>query len=120
MMTRKTKSWVSLGEIEMTQLTPSPAIRLECRACMGMTKVVCDNKTCKLNDKSLTPLRRIKLHCLDCVGTKKGVKECTGKLLSDSRLCYLYPYRIGHNPKQTGIGNPRFTKNPKEMCVCVI
>lgn len=95
-------------------MTPTKAIRLECKWCMGMAKAAkCESEVCKLKDKSLSSLKRIKLHCLDCVGTKKEVKECTGKLLSEDRLCYLHPYRFGHNPRQKGIGNPRFTKKPQ-------
>lgn len=95
-------------------MTPTKALRLECKWCMGMAKAAkCESEVCKLKDKSLSSLKCIKLHCLDCVVTKKEVKECTGKLLSEDRLCYLHPYRFGHNPRQKGIGNPRFTKKPQ-------
>lgn len=81
-------------------MTPAIAIRLECKWCMGSVKsFTCDSEFCKLNNKSLTPLRRIKAHCLDCVETRQEVKECTGKLLFEDRLCYLHPYRLGRNPK---------------------
>ncbi|GAN34908.1 pseudouridylate synthases 23S rRNA-specific [Candidatus Brocadia sinica JPN1] len=81
---------------------------------MGMAKgAKCESEICKLKDKSLSFLKRIKAHCLDCVGTRQEVKSCTGKLLFEDRLCYLHPYRFGHNPRQRGIGNPRFAKKPQ-------
>lgn len=91
-----------------TYLTPARAIKLECKWCSGLAgvrkAVICDSDICKLNNKSLSPLKRIKAHCLDCGGSRQGVKSCTGKLLSEDRLCYLHPYRFGHNPKRKGIG----------------
>ncbi|MCK6468633.1 MAG: hypothetical protein L6Q53_10610 [Candidatus Brocadia sinica] len=96
--------------------TPAQAVRLECKWCIGMVKgAKCESEICKLKDKSLSFLKRIKAHCLDCMETKQEVKNCTGKLLSEDRLCYLHPYRFGRNPRQKGIGNPRFAKNLKEM-----
>ena len=102
------------------EMTPSKAIRLECKWCTGSIRgISCYSKICKLNNKSsvqgiqgqaLSPLRRIKLHCMDCVETRQEVRDCTGKLLSEDRLCNLHQYRFGHNPKQKGIGNPRFAK----------
>ena len=99
-------------------LTPVKAIRSECRWCMGNAKSVsCGSDICKLNNKSLSPLKRIKAHCLDCVETRQEVKNCTGKLLSENRLCYLHPYRFGHNPKRKGIGNrlgnPKFLQKTR-------
>jgi hypothetical protein len=89
-------------------MTPARAIKLECKWCRGFEGIrkaaTCDSDICKLNDKALSPLKRIKLHCLDCVETRQEVKNCTGKLLSEERLCYLHPYRFGHNPKRKGIG----------------
>lgn len=87
-------------------ITPSKAIKLECKWCMGGIKSVsCGSEICKLNDTSLLSLKRIKAHCLDCVETRQEVRDCTGKLLSENRLCYLHQYRDGHNPKRKGIGN---------------
>ena len=87
-------------------ITPSKAIKLECKSCLcGVKSVRCGSQICKLNNKSLSPLKRIKAHCLDCVETRQEVKNCTGKLLFEDRLCYLHPYRLGHNPKRKGIGN---------------
>ncbi len=51
----------------------------------------------------LTPLKAIKKHCLECSGyEKKEVWECK---ITD---CVLFNYRLGRNPKRTGIG---FSKN---------
>lgn len=94
-------------------MTPAKAIKLECRWCSTCKTVDCISKVCKLKDVSLSPLKRIRAHCLDCVETKQEVKACTGELLSGDSLCYLHPYRLGHNPRQKGIGNPRFTKKPQ-------
>ena len=99
----------SRGEI----MTPSKAIKLECRWCMGSVKSsTCDSQICKLNNKSLTPLKRIKSHCLDCVESRKEIKDCTGKLLFEDRLCYLHPYRLGKNPRLKGLGNPENFQKP--------
>ncbi|HHT9137236.1 MAG TPA: hypothetical protein ACFYEK_08355 [Candidatus Wunengus sp. YC60] len=90
----------------VAKTTPQKAIKLECKCCMGMAKSFsCDSKLCKLNGKSFSPLRRIKAHCLDCVETRQEVKDYTGKLFSEDRLCNLHPYRFGHNPKRKGMGS---------------
>ena len=87
-------------------ITPRKAIKLECKWCMGNVRSIkCESKICKLNDKSLSPLKRIKAHCMDCLETRQEVKVCIGKLLFEDRLCYLHPYRFGHNPKRKGVGN---------------
>ncbi len=89
-------------------MTPAKAIRLECKWCMGSVKSFrCDSEICKLNDKSLSPLKRIRAHCLDCTETRQEVKNCTGKLLFEYRLCFLHSYRMGTNPKRKGIGNKK-------------
>lgn len=42
----------------------------------------------------LTPIRAIRAKCLDCsAGQAKEVRLCTAK------NCALYPYRMGHRPK---------------------
>lgn len=94
-------------------MTPARAIKFECKWCSGVKAVDCISKVCKLKDVTLSPLKRIKAHCLDCLETRQEVKECTGKLLFEDRLCYLHSYRLGHNPRQRGIGNPRFSKKPQ-------
>ena len=92
-------------------MTPAKAIKLECKWCMGsMKSFKCDSQICKLNNRTLSHLKRIKAHCLDCVETRQEVKDCTGKLLSENRLCYLHPYRLGKNPKRAGKGNPNIAR----------
>jgi len=105
-----------------TKMTPRKTIRLECKWCMGMAKSFkCDSKLCKLNDKSLSPLRRIKAHCLDCIETRQELKDCTGKLLPESRLCNLHPYRFGHNPKRKSIGRvENFRRTPTNDIVLAL
>ncbi len=50
----------------------------------------------------LTPLRAIKKHCLECSGyEKKEVRECK---MTD---CVLFEYRLGRNPKRSGIGSSK-------------
>ena len=47
----------------------------------------------------LSPLRAIRLNCLECVcWAPSEVKNCA------SKLCSLYPYRLGTNPERKGIG----------------
>lgn len=96
--------------------TPTKAIKAECKECLGgRNGRRCESKICKLNDKSLSKLKRIKSHCMDCVETRQEVKNCSGKLLYEPRLCYLHPYRLGHNPRLRGIGNAQnFLKTPRE------
>jgi len=87
-------------------MTPSTAIKLTCKWCMGGVKSArCDSQICELNNRTLSRLKRIKQHCLDCVETRGEVKVCTSKLFFEDRLCYLHPYRLGHNPKRKGMGN---------------
>ena len=93
-------------------MTPSKAIKLECKWC-GVKNVGCGSEICKLNNTSLSSLKRIKVHCLDCVETRQEVKGCPGQLLHEDRLCFLHQYRFGHNPKRKGIGN--CLGNPKNL-----
>lgn len=45
--------------------------------------------------KSLTPIRAIRTKCLQCTcGQIAEIRQCN---ISD---CALYPYRMGHRPKQ--------------------
>lgn len=123
-MARATDKWNGFfGEKGLNQeaegITPSKAIKLECKWCMGMVKgFMCDSRDCKLNGKSLSPLRRIKLHCIDCVENRQEVKDCKGKLLHEGRICCLHSYRLGHNPKRKGVGNAKnFKKTPTHNIV---
>ena len=44
--------------------------------------------------KRLTPIKAIRTKCLECCcGQVKEVRECVVK------NCALYPYRMGHRPK---------------------
>jgi hypothetical protein len=58
------------------------AIKHEIRTKAGKTKQV-----------SLTPMKAIRAHCLECVGwSTPSVRNCA------SKLCPLYPYRLGRTP----------------------
>jgi hypothetical protein len=52
----------------------------------------------------VTPLRAIREYCLECSNNSfVEVKNCP------VRDCPLYLYRLGRNPKRSGIGgNPKF------------
>ena len=46
-------------------------------------------------EKKIGPVRRIRLKCLDCcAGSATEVKLCP------SKDCSLWPYRMGHRPKE--------------------
>jgi hypothetical protein len=98
-------------------MTPTKAIKAECRVCKNGHIYECKSVDCKLNLKSLSPLKRIKAHCISCVPEQSiyGVKGCTGRLLNGN-ICPLHPYREGRNPKIKG--NPealkRYLKTKKE------
>lgn len=48
-------------------------------------------------NKPLTPIKAIRQKCLDCVCFQAAeVRRCP------SISCPLYPYRMGHRPKNTG------------------
>lgn len=47
--------------------------------------------------KALTPIKSIRKKCLDCTCNQpREVRYCTVK------DCALFPYRLGHRPKQQG------------------
>jgi hypothetical protein len=47
--------------------------------------------------KILTPLKSIRKQCIECMGgSAEEVKRCT------ARKCWLYPYRLGRDPKREG------------------
>lgn len=53
----------------------------------------------------LTPIKAIRLKCLDCAESPKEVRLCP------SEDCFLFQYRLGKNPRRTGIGgNPHWKK----------
>ncbi len=75
---------------EHDNLTPTKAIKQECKYCSNGKRINCDTIVCKLSKSVMkaSPLKRINTHCLDCVGEKKAVKECDGKVLNpDPHLC---------------------------------
>lgn len=48
--------------------------------------------------KRLTPIKAIRAKCLECCcGQAKEVREC------EIKKCALYPYRMGHRPKDEEI-----------------
>jgi hypothetical protein len=95
-------------------MTPTKAIKIECKACKNGYNYECKSIGCKLNDKTLTPLKRIKAHCISCVPEQSiyGVKQCTGKLLY-GKTCPLHQYKEGHNPNLKG--NPNAKGNPEVL-----
>lgn len=91
----------------MGDMTPSKAIKAECRYCMNATVFRgCSSEICKLNDISIkSNLKRIKSHCITCIPEQslQGVRKCDGKITNpEPHICPLHPYRLGHNPKLKG------------------
>jgi len=100
------KATLKAQETARLRITPTQAIKSECRYC-GQTKNFhgCASTVYKLNDMSLTPVKRIKAHCLTCVPEQSifGVKRCDGRGgILKPRMCPLYPYRMGKNPNRKG------------------
>jgi len=60
--------------------------------------------------KKMTPLKAIRKKCHDCCGgSYKKIKYCP------MQECPLHYYRLGHNPRRTGMGgNPEFKKKRKK------
>lgn len=86
-------------------MTPSNAIKEQCRYCLPSNWTSCDSMACNLNNKQLSSLKRIRAHCLDCVGTHPEVSSCTGNALYPaSHKCSLWVYRAGKNPSLKGKG----------------
>lgn len=57
----------------------------------------------------LTPLKAIRRKCLDCCnGSRSEVRKC------EDTDCSLFPYRFGHNPRRSGIGNKRASFHGKD------
>lgn len=54
-----------------------------------------------MEEKILTPLKAIRAKCLDCC-----CWQPTEVRLCPVKDCPLYPYRMGHNPRLKGRGNP--------------
>jgi hypothetical protein len=94
-------------------MTPSRAIEMECRRCLGYEgktkKSDCDSMTCHLNDRSTTSLKRIKAFCIECVPEQsiQGASKCSGIIgYAATGKCLLHPFRLGKNP------NPRMKLSP--------
>ena len=51
--------------------------------------------------KHLSPLKAIRQHCLACAKRPKYVRLC------DTPDCYLFPFRMGHNPARKGISSKK-------------
>lgn len=89
-------------------MTPSKAIKIECKYCKNGNHFKCESQECKLNDKKLSALKKIKAHCKTCIPSQdyRDVKKCDGKVLGpEPHICPLLPYRLGKNPKLKGKGN---------------
>jgi len=94
-------------------MTPSKAIKINCRFCFGGTPKVqrCESK-CSFNRKDLPTLKRIQAGCLECSADHQP-ELCTGQLIGTQRrilaevlgvsveqaICPLHPFRLGKNPK---------------------
>ncbi len=65
-----------------------------------MIKYSIRSKNGGTKEVSLSPLRAIRLNCLECVcWSAYEVKNCS------SKLCALYPFRLGKVPGHKGKGN---------------
>ena len=66
--------------------------------------------------RQFTPLQAMKHHCLDCMGGhEEAWSDIKGKRIPPfrpteevracpSKSCYLYPFRMGRNPRRKGLG----------------
>ncbi|MDP3025892.1 MAG: hypothetical protein Q8O10_10230 [candidate division Zixibacteria bacterium] len=62
-----------------------------------------------MNNKELPPLKAIREKCLDCCNNSCAeVRKC------EDTDCSLFPYRFGHNPRRSGIGNKRASFHRKD------
>ena len=95
-------------------MTPLKSILKECKYCMNgilNARGKCNSDICKLSlhNEFKSNLRRIKAHCIDCIPEQSifGVQKCDGKILNpEPHTCPLWPFRLGHDPKRKGKGNP--------------
>ena len=98
----------------MKQLSPTQAIKQECRWCMNYQRIKCNSEICQLKNMRLPALKRIKANCLTCCSEQsiQGVRDCTGEVLyPEPHICYIHPFRLGSNPNRKGIGgNPDLHK----------
>ena len=95
------------------RLSPLKAIRKNCLECQGGSSDMvrtCPTTQCELHayrfgqrpeNINPRPLKAIRRFCVDCVGGQTAeIKRCTGP-------CFLWHYRMGHNPARQGTGNPK-------------
>lgn len=62
-----------------------------------------------MSKTELAPLKAIRRKCLDCSnGSRNEVRKCL------DHDCSLFPYRFGHNPSRSGIGNKRASFHGKD------
>jgi len=87
-----------------TSNTPRSAVIQFCRGCAADGAIqACDVTTCPfhiyLKRKGQPSVSRIRKKCMECMGgSASAVEECT------TETCPLYIYRLGTNPKRTGVG----------------
>jgi len=101
------------GMVELARSTPLKAIRRFCGDCVGQASAIRD---C-LGDEAIPPcpfyryrmgrgrpkLRIIRQHCLWCMGGSSVlVRNC------HSAGCRLHLYRLGKNPKKSGMGGRKW------------
>lgn len=85
------------------RITPTRAIKDECRFCKNGNRFDCESEVCNLNGKTLSALKRIRAHCLTCVGVPSAAKDCSGDVVyPDPHKCHLWAYRFGHDPGRKG------------------
>ena len=102
--------------------TPLQALRKKCLDCgCNQYKEV---ELCPVQDCPLWPyrfgriptpkpettvLQAMRAKCLDCSETSNDVRECWHE------DCYLYIFRIGKNPKRSGMGNAESLRKWREQ-----
>lgn len=94
----------------MPKVTPRKAIRAYCSWCSkGQLYEIkqCHATECsfhlfrsgKREPEQIPALKGIRNRCIQCAETLPEIKDC------NDQNCPLHPYRMGHNPKRTGIGS---------------
>ncbi len=93
-------------------VTPSKAIKIECKVCEGNQHGLCASKHCFLNQAGKS-LDRIKAHCQDCAPDHR-VEDCTGYLIgTQARMMAAISKRLltDDGKAQCPLWNYRFGKN---------
>ena len=84
--------------------TPRSAVIRFCRGCAADGDIQnCEVVDCPfhtyLKRKGQPAISQIRKKCLECMGgSASAIEEC------ETKTCPLYIYRLGTNPKRTGIG----------------